>query len=108
MPKYLIQASYTPDGVRGLIKDKASGRRDAVKAGVKALGGKLESMYYSFGEQDAVVIVDLPDNAAAASLSAAVTASGLVHIRTTPLMSIEEMDKALAKKAKYRGPGSAK
>src|SRR5829696_10070574 len=30
MPKFLIQASYTVEGFRGLRKDGASGRRDAV------------------------------------------------------------------------------
>jgi len=108
MPKYLVQASYTAEGVKGLIKDTASGRRGAVKDGVKALGGKLESMHYSLGDHDAVVIVDLPDHIAAASLSAAVGATGLVRIRTTALLTVEEMDKAVAKKSKYMGPGSAK
>ena len=108
MPKYMLQASYTAEGVRGLIKDTASGRRAAVKASLKAVGGKLESMYYCFGKDDAVVIMDLPDNVAAASMSAAVGASGMVRVRTTPLLTVEEMDKALAKKSKYRAPGSAK
>ena len=58
MPKYLLQASYTAEGVKGLIKETASGRRAAVKAGIKAAGGKLESMYYSFGKDDVVVIMD--------------------------------------------------
>lgn len=108
MPKYMLQASYTAEGVKGLIKDTASGRRAAVKAGVKGVGGKLESMYYCFGEDDVVVIMDLPDNVAAASLVAAVGASGLVRARTTPLLTVEEMDKALAKKVGYKAPGSAK
>jgi uncharacterized protein with GYD domain len=107
VPKYMLQASYTADGVRGLMKDTASGRRNAVKAGIKAVGGKLEGMYYCFGGDDVMVLMDLPDNIAAASLVAAVAASGLVHARTTPLLSVEEMDKALAKKATYKGPGSA-
>ena len=79
MPKYMLQASYTADGVKGLIKDTASGRSAAVKASLKAVGGKLESMYYCFGKDDAVIIMDLPDNVAAASLAAAVGASGLVR-----------------------------
>ena len=107
MPKYMLQASYTAEGAKGLIKDTASGRRTAVKAGIKAAGGKLESMYYCFGKDDVVVIMDLPDNVAAASLVAAVVASGLVRARTTPLLTVDEMDKALAKRVGYRGPGSA-
>lgn len=106
MPIYMFQASYTAEGLKGLIKDTASGRKAAVKAAVKALGGKVESMYYSFGKDDVVVIIDMPDNAAAAGLAAAVGASGLVRGRTTPLLTIEEMDKAVTKRVKYRAPGS--
>jgi len=103
-----LQASYTADGLKGLIKDTASGRRAAVKTSVKAVGGKLEGMYYCFGKDDVVVIMDLPDNIAAASLVTAVGASGMVRARTTPLLTVEEMDKALTKKARYKAPGSAK
>jgi len=65
-------------------------------------------MYYSFGKADVVVIMDLPDNVAAATLAASVGSSGLVRLTTTPLITVEEMDKALAKKIKYQAPGSAK
>ena len=56
MPKYMFQASYTADGVKGLIKDTASGRKAAVNAGVKSVGGKLESIYYCFGKSCFLVI----------------------------------------------------
>src|ERR1700730_4430429 len=83
MPKYLIQASYTAEGLKGLQKDKASGRRTAVASAIETLGGKLEATYYTFGQDDVIVIVDLPDNTAASSLSLAVSASGLVRTKTT-------------------------
>jgi uncharacterized protein with GYD domain len=108
MPKYLIQASYTPEGLKGLHKDKASGRREAVSHAIAALGGKLEAMYYSFGEDDAVVILDMPDNASMSALSLAVSATGLVQSRTTVLMSVEETDQALGKHVDFRGPGKAR
>jgi len=108
MPKYMLHASYTAEGLKGLMKDTASGRRAAVKGAVKGAGGKLEGMYYCFGKDDVVVIMDLPDNVAAAGLVTAVGASGLVRARTTPLLTVEEMDKALTKKVGYKGPGSAK
>jgi uncharacterized protein with GYD domain len=104
MPKYLCQASYTPDGVIGLMKDTATGRRNAVKAAVKSVGGKLETLYFSFGADDVILIADLPDNIAAARLAVTVAASGLVSMMTTPLLSVEEMDKALTKGAKYQPP----
>ena len=105
MPKYLINASYTAEGLKGLQKDKASGRRTAVGSAIESLGGKLECTYYCFGADDVIVIADLPDNIAASSLALAVSASGLVRARTTPLMTVEEVDKALAKTSNYRAPG---
>jgi uncharacterized protein with GYD domain len=105
MPKYLIQASYTAEGVKGLQKDRASGRRKAIIDSSEALGGKLEALYYAFGEDDVIVILDLPDNVGAAALALAVSASGLVRLRTTPLLTVEETDKALQKSVSYRAPG---
>ena len=105
MPKYMIQASYTAEGLKGLAKDKASGRKAAVQSAVKNLKGKVESFYFSFGCDDIVVIVDAPDNIAAAALALSVGASGLVDIRTTPLMTVDEVDQALALPTKYRAPG---
>jgi uncharacterized protein with GYD domain len=105
MAKFLIQASYSPDGLKGLMKDKASGRRAAVSKMLEGLGGKLDSMYYTFGDHDAVVIADVPDNVTAAALSIAVSASGLARTNTLPLLTVEETDQALAKTVKYRAPG---
>ena len=69
MAKYLITASYTAEGMRGLQKDKASGRRNAVREACESIGGKLEAFYFAFGEDDVVTIVDLPDNIAASAVS---------------------------------------
>jgi uncharacterized protein with GYD domain len=106
MAKFLIAASYTPEGLRGLAKDKASGRRKAVGDALAALGGKLEAIYWAFGESDAFVICDCPDNITAAALSLAVSAVGLVRTTTTPLLTGEEVDQALAKSVSIRVPGA--
>jgi uncharacterized protein with GYD domain len=105
MPKYLIQASYSAEGLKGLQKDKASGRRTAAATAAESLGGKLESIYYCFGEDDVIAIFDLPDNVAVSALSLTVSASGMIRTRTTPLLTVEEVDKALAKNPNYRAPG---
>ena len=105
MPKYMIQASYNAEGLKGLQKDKASGRMAAASRAVESLGGKLESFYCALGADDVVTIVDLPDNVSAAALSVTVSASGLVHSRTTALLTVEEADKALAKSVSYKAPG---
>jgi len=105
MPKFLIRASYTAEGMRGLQKDKASGREKSVAAACKAMGGKLDALYYALGDDDVFVVVDLPSHVHAASLCVAVGASGLVSTRTVPLLTVAEMDKALGEGVKYRPPG---
>jgi uncharacterized protein with GYD domain len=105
MPKYLIEAAYTAEGLRGLQKDKASGRRDAVIKAVQALEGKVEAFYFAMGKRDVVMIAELHDAVTAAALSLAVSASGLVRVATTALLGVEEIDRALAKKISWRAPG---
>jgi uncharacterized protein with GYD domain len=106
MPKFMYQASYTADGFKGLLKDSATGRKAAVEAAVKAVGGTLESLYYCFGDHDVVLIADLPNNVTAASIAVNVAASGLVSVKTTPLLTVAEADKALGGKVDYRAPGA--
>jgi uncharacterized protein with GYD domain len=105
MSKFLIEASYTAEGLKGLQKDKASGRLEALTRAVQSLGGKVESMHFALGKDDVVAILDLPDVGAAAALGTAVSATGLVRARSTALLTVAEMDQALTKSAAYRGPG---
>jgi uncharacterized protein with GYD domain len=105
MPKYLIQASYTAEGAKGIISEGGTGRRDAVAKLTESLGGGLEAFYFAFGDDDAVIIVDFPDNESTAAVSMAVGASGLVRTKTTVLLTAEEMDRAAQKSVSYRGPG---
>ena len=105
MPKYMLQASYTSEGVKGLLKEGGTKRHAAAKALVESLGGKLESLYFAFGDQDAVSIVDLPDASAAAAASLALSASGLVRGRITVLLTPEELDRASKKSPSYTPPG---
>jgi uncharacterized protein with GYD domain len=106
MPKYLITASYSAEGLRGLLKEGGSSRRAAVQKIAESVGGKLESLYYTFGEHDVIAIYDVPDNTTATALSLTVGASGLVRIATTPLVTPEEVDAATKKSVSYRGPGA--
>lgn len=105
MPKYLVMASYTADGVKGLLKDGGTKRRQAAQAAVESVGGRVEAFYFAFGDQDAVVIVDAPDNASVAAASMAINASGLVQTKTTVLLTPEEIDQATKKTATYQAPG---
>jgi len=105
MPKYLVQASYTLEGAKGLLKDGGSKRRAAVQEMLKGLGGSMETFYYAFGESDAFVIADIPDNVTATAVALAVNASGAVRAKTTVLITPEEVDQAIKKTVKYRAPG---
>jgi uncharacterized protein with GYD domain len=105
MPKYLYQANYIGEGVKGLLKEGGSSRRAAVEKAAQSLGGKLEAFYYAFGETDAYVVVDLPDNATATALALTVNASGVTVVKTTVLMTPEDVDAAVKKSPSYRAPG---
>jgi uncharacterized protein with GYD domain len=106
MPRYLFECDYTDQGTQGLLKDGGSKRRAAVERMVASVGGKVEAFYFTFGIRDAVVIAELPDNVTAAALSLAVSASGAVAYKTTPLLTPEEIDQATKKRVDYRPPGS--
>jgi uncharacterized protein with GYD domain len=106
MPKFLVEATYTAEGYKGLAKDKASGREAAITQAVKKLGGKLDAMYFCLGENDAILIVDMPDHRSAAALSSAACASGMARTKTTVLLTVGEADEALAKQVDYRAPGA--
>ena len=106
MPKFLIKASYTSDGVRGLLKEGGTARRAAVVKLIEGLGGRVESFYYAYGENDAYVISDLPDAATGIAVSLAVNASGVVRLSTIPLITPEEIDAASKKAVVYRAPGA--
>lgn len=106
MPKYMIIASYTSAGTEGLRSKGGSSRRDAVAGAIEGLGGKLESFYFSFGEDDAYVAVDLPDNEAAAAVALTVNATGAVSVKTAVLLTPEQLDEASKRAVDYRPPGS--
>jgi uncharacterized protein with GYD domain len=105
MPKYLIQANYVGEGVKGLLKDGGTGRRAAVEKALGSVGGKVESFYYAFGDIDVFVVVEVPDNVTAAALSLIVNAPGTVAAKFTVLLTPEEIDAAAKKTPNYRPPG---
>lgn len=106
MSKYLCEASYTPEGMRGLLKEGGSSRRTMVEKLAANMGGSLESFYFAFGDNDVYLIVDVPSNADMAAIAMTVGASGAVSIKTSVLLSPEEVDGASEKTVEYRAPGS--
>jgi uncharacterized protein with GYD domain len=94
MSKFLTMVSYTPEGIRGLVKDGGTARRLAVEKMLEKLGGRLEAFYFAFGDNDAYVITEGPDNATAAAISLAIT-TGAIRTKTIVLLTPEELDQAV-------------
>ena len=105
MAKYLLEANYVGDGVKGLLKEGGTSRRAAAEKLVQSLGGKMEVFYYAFGAADVYVIADVPDNATMTALALAINATGAVTVKTTVLLTPEEVDAATKKSPSYRAPG---
>jgi uncharacterized protein with GYD domain len=105
MPKYMFTTTYTPEGLRGLLKDGGSGRVDATRKAAESLGGHLDAMYFSFGDHDVYAICELPDNKAAAAASLVVGASGAMNSKTVVLLTPDEVDRATKQVVDFRAPG---
>ncbi|MEA3148985.1 MAG: hypothetical protein QOI53_4661 [Verrucomicrobiota bacterium] len=104
MPKYLTMVSYTPEGIKGLVKEGGTARRAAVQKMLENLGGRLEGFYFAFGENDAYVISEGPDNATAAAISLAIT-TGAIRTKTIVLLTPEEVDQAVRIPVDYQPAG---
>jgi uncharacterized protein with GYD domain len=106
MPKYLGKASYSAEGARGLVKEGGTKRRAAIQKLAETVGGKIESFYFAYGQDDAFVLIDLPNASTAVALSLAVNGSGAVTLSLVPLITPEEMDAACKIAVAYKPPGS--
>src|SRR4249919_692977 len=104
MPKYLVQGSYTDQGLKGLLKEGGSKRRAMVEQLANEMGGKLEAFYYAFGSDDFVIILDLPSNMDMAATAIVAQASGMVKSRVTVLITPEDVDQAVQRKVDFRPP----
>ena len=93
-------------GVKGVQSAGGTSRRDAVAQVAESVGGELESFHFAFGDRDAYVIVDLPDNESAAAVALTVNASGGATVKTVVLLTPEEVDAAGKRSIDYRPPGA--
>ncbi len=104
MPKYLVQGSYTDQGLKGLLKEGGSKRREMVEKLAEEMGGKLDVFYFAFGSDDFVIILDLPSNIDMAATAIVAQASGMVKSRVTVLMAPEDVDQAVQRKVDFHPP----
>jgi uncharacterized protein with GYD domain len=107
MPKFLMKAQYTGDGLAGVMKDGGSLRKGIAEKLVQEVGGTLEGFWFAFGEYDAFIVVDVPDNKTAALLAMTVSATPTVSVSTVPLLTVEEVDAiAAAPHPSFQAPGT--
>ena len=106
MSKFLIEASLTTQGAKGVQAEGGTARKAAVTKAVESVGGQLESFYFGFGDRDVFVIAEFPDNESAAAMAVAVNSSGAVTTRTVVLLTPEEVDSAVKRSVDYRAPGA--
>jgi len=105
MPKYLIKANYTLEGLKGVRTKGAKSRADAVDNMVNGMGGTVESFYFAFGDADVYVVADLPDDESAAAVAFTVSAAGGATTSTVKLLTVEQADAALGLSVDYVPPG---
>lgn len=105
MAKYLFEANYVGEGIKGLMAEGGTKRRDALADALKSVGGSLECFYYAFGKTDVLGVFDVPAPADAAALSLMINSTGSVNVHLKPLMTPEDLDDAARKTPTYRAPG---
>lgn len=105
MSKYFFEANYVGEGIKGLMHEGGTRRRDALVAALTSVGGSVESFYYAFGETDVLGVIEVPEPSDAAALSLMINSTGSVTVRLKPLLSVEDLDAAAKKTPTYRAPG---
>ncbi len=105
MAKYLVTANYSAEGIKAVQKSGGTSRSDAVRSAVEGMGGTVESFHFAFGDTDAFVLVDMPDNISTAALALAVSATGLAAVRVIVLLTPAEIDDAIKWQVDYTPPG---
>jgi uncharacterized protein with GYD domain len=106
MPKFLFVATYSADGIKGVLREGGSARRTLIADIAKNLGGSLEAFYFAFGENDVYSIIDLPDNLTAAAMAMNISAAGLVRSQVKVLLTPEEIDRSARTEMWFRPPGT--
>ncbi|MFT4866830.1 MAG: hypothetical protein ACI8RE_003030 [Ilumatobacter sp.] len=107
MAKYMITANYSSDGMKGVLADGGTSRKAAVEALAAGVGGTVDAVYFSFGQQDVIIICDLPDEASVATIAMTVASTGaVISTGSMPLLTAEEVDAAAKNSPAYRAPGT--
>lgn len=106
MAKYLIKASYSPEGIKGVMAKGGSARADAITKLASGVGGSVEAIYFTFGSDDIVAIVDAPSHESMAAIAGRVGQTGaLSKYETVVLLTPAQIDQAATLTIDYTPPG---
>jgi uncharacterized protein with GYD domain len=105
MPRFLIIADYSAEGARGVMAAGGSARKTAVEKTIAGLGGQMETFDFAFGADDVYIIAEMPDNESAAAVALTVNGTGAAHVRTVPLLTPDQLDRASQLRPEYSAPG---
>ena len=89
----MYSGSYTKEGAAGLLREGGKARKEEAERITEAMGGSMEAYYWSYGEMDFFMIVDVPQ-AMAIKFSLHVGASGVFNGKLTPIITVEDMEEA--------------
>ena len=107
MAKYLIKASYSPEGIKGVMAKGGSARAEAIEKLASGVGGTVDGVYFSFGSEDLYAIVDAPSHEAMAAIAGTVGQTGaLSKYETVVLLTPAQIDEAAHMSVDYTPPGA--
>lgn len=104
MTKFLVRVTYTAEGISGLGKEGGTARAEVINSLVENAGGRVECLYFAFGEHDLYVMGELPDIVTAAGIGIAVRSTGGVTAQVHVLITPEDMDAAARLPVAYQPP----
>jgi len=107
MPKFLMQATFSSNGVKNLIEQGGTKRQEQLQGLARSLGGTLEAVYFSPHRNEGFVIFDLPEGQRInlAGTLMAVNAGGFVQVKAQPVLTAKELDSAVEKARGVKVPG---
>ncbi|AZQ66413.1 GYD domain-containing protein [Silicimonas algicola] len=103
MPFYMFTGRYTTASIKSLVAEPDD-REAAARKLIEALGGKLHNLFFCFGQDDIIALIEAPDDETMAAGALIIGASGVMSGgSTTKLMTAKEAMKAMKKAGKASG-----
>ena len=105
MRRYMIQIKYNAKSVKGLVASPQD-RKPQAEEIMDKLGGRLLDFYFTFGEWDAVIIVELESDVHAMGVALADVAGDVGGTQVTVLYDMGEAVQAMeiARSIDYKAP----